>query len=94
MAEKYQVHYRGVSVNVRKLTAVKNKVKYTSYEILDYSTGRRVRHQRPTLKAAKSKAREVAVCLVTGRRDVLGWDERLRADSRSMVRNLPWACPI
>jgi hypothetical protein len=88
MAKKYQVHHRGVSVNVRKLTAVKNKVKYTSFEILDYSTGRRVRHQRPTLKAAKAKAREVAVCLATGRREVLEWDERLRADIRQSLKLL------
>ena len=88
MAKKYQVHYRGVSVSIRKLAAVKNGIKYTAYEILDYSIGIRVRHQRSTLVEAKAKAKEVCECLASGKREVLEWDERLRADIRHALKLL------
>lgn len=88
MAEKYLIHHRGVSVRIRKLTAVRNGVAYGGYEILDYSTGKRVRHQRSTLAEAKAKAKEVCECLATGKREVLEWDDGLRDEIRHALKAL------
>jgi len=49
MAEKYQVRHRDITVLLRKVTAVKNAINYTGWEILDYSSGKRVRHRRSKL---------------------------------------------
>ena len=83
---KHRVKHRGVNVTVRRLTAVKNGVTYTSWEVLDYCTGKRVRHQRPTLKTAKAK--EVCECLARGKREVLDWDERQRLALRQSLHLL------
>src|ERR1035437_2091395 len=56
---KHQVDHCGVTVNVRKVSVRRDGVAYAGWQILDYCNGKRVRHQRPTLKAAKAKAREV-----------------------------------
>ena len=70
---KHLVEHLGVGVNVRKRTPKKNGVTYPTYEIADYSTGKRVRHYRPTLKEAKALAKDVCKCLVAGRREILEW---------------------
>src|ERR1035437_2764417 len=88
MAAKSLVHHSGVNISVRKLTYRKDDTRYTCYEVLDYSSGRRVRHQRPTLEEARAKAREVAECLATGKREVLEWDDRQRAEIRQALRYL------
>ncbi len=88
MAESISTNHRGVSVPIRKLTAIKNGVAYTSYEIADYSSGRRVRHQRSNLDEAKAKAKEVCECLAAGKRDVLQWSDDLRIEIRHGLKLL------
>ena len=60
MAKIIEVPHKGITVKIRELTAIKNGTRYTEFQIVDYSTGRRVRHSRATLEEAKTKAREVA----------------------------------
>jgi uncharacterized protein YyaL (SSP411 family) len=74
MAEKYLVPSRGVNVSVRRVTSIKGNIRYKAWEVLDYSSGRRVRHQCRTLELAKAKAREIAEALAKGKQAVLGWD--------------------
>jgi hypothetical protein len=88
MAEKYQVHHRGVIVNIRRVTTAKNGVTYRGWEIRDYSTNKLVRHHRATLEDAKAKAKEVAECLATAKREVLDWDEHQRFSIRQALRLL------
>jgi integrase len=88
MAEKYQVHHRAVSVYIRRVTAAKNGVRYSGWEIRDYSTRKLVRHQRATLAEAKAKAKEVCECLATGKREVLEWDDQQRFSIRQALRHL------
>ncbi len=78
----------GVSLKIRRRTQVKDRVTYTSYEIADYSSGKRVRHYRSTLEEAKAKAKEVCGCLATGKRDVLGWSGDLRTEIRHALKLL------
>ncbi len=88
MAEKTIANHRGVSVTIRKRTAIKNGVAYTSYEIADYSSGKRVRHHRSSLEEAKAKAKEVCECLATGKREVLEWSDGLRIEIRHALKLL------
>ena len=85
---KHQVNHCGVTVNVRKVSVRRDGVTYAGWQILDYSTGKRVRHQRPTLKAAEAKAKEICECLARGKREVLGWDEHQRLALRQSLHLL------
>ena len=88
MGKIIEVPHKGVTVKIRELTTLKNKTRYTEYQIVDYSTGKRVRHSRATLEEAKTKAKEIAEVLVSGRREVLEWDERQRASIRQALEAL------
>ncbi len=57
MAKIIEVPHKGVTVKIRELTTLKNKTRYTEYQIVDYSSGKRVRHSRATLEEAKTKAK-------------------------------------
>lgn len=91
MAKIIEVTHRGISLRVRKLTAVKKGTKYTEYQIVDYSTGKRVRHSRASLEEAKVKAEEIAEAIVAGKREVLEWDEGQRASIRQALKLLDGA---
>ena len=60
MAKIIAVPHKGVTIKIRELTTFKNETFYTEYQIVDYSTGKRVRHSRATLEEAKVKPREIA----------------------------------
>lgn len=78
MKAKKAISHRGITVYIRKVDAVKNGVTYSGWEILDYSGGKRRRHQRTTLDEAKTKAREVCECLASNKREVLEWSDEQR----------------
>jgi len=88
MANKFEIKYRGLSLWVRELTAVKSGVEYTSYEIRDYSNGKLVRHHRSTLAEARAKAQEVLECRASGKLEILGWNVELRNDIQLALRAL------
>lgn len=85
MAKIIEFQWKGVTVKIRRVTTTKGDTNYTEFQIQDYTTGRRIRHSRSTLKDAQSKAKEICEALSTGKREVLEWTEQLRHSIRQAV---------
>jgi integrase len=66
MKEKIEVPHKGVTIVITPCKSVKKGVVYKSYQIADYSTGRRKRWTFADLDKAKKKAKELAESKGTG----------------------------
>jgi integrase len=86
MAKIIEFQHRGITVKIRKLITTKGETDYTEFQIQDYTSGRRVRHSRATLKEAQAKAKEICEALATGKREVLEWSEQQRASIRQALK--------
>ena len=86
MAKIIEMSHKGITVKIRELTSIKNGTAYTEFQVVDYSTGKRVRHSRATLEEAKTKAKQIAEAIVTGERELLEWDDRQRKEIRQELK--------
>jgi len=65
------VRHKGVVVNITNCQTTKDGVVYESYQVSDYSSGKRKRWTFASPDEAKKKAKEIAVAAVTGQHSVL-----------------------
>jgi site-specific recombinase XerD len=76
MKKKILFKHKGITLKIAQRTQTKDGVVYTDYILTDYTSGKRVRHVRASLKEARAKAEDICERMVTGRAHVL--DIKLR----------------
>ena len=63
-----EIKHKGITFKVTERVSIKNGERYKDYVIVDYTSGKRVRHVRASLDEAKQKAKDIAEALASGKR--------------------------
>jgi integrase len=71
MNENIEVQHKGVTITITSSKSIKRGVVYNSYQIADYSTGKRKRWTFADADEAKRKAKEIAEAKATGQTSLL-----------------------
>jgi len=86
MKRTIPIAHKGITIKVRQEVTSVNGKSYTNYVVHDYTSGRLARHKRSSLEEAKTKAREIAERMASGRGPVL--DLRLRDEIHRALESI------
>ena len=94
MSQKSEVQYRGVTVGITTSRSAKKGVVYESFQVADYSSGKRKRWTFADAGDARQKAREIAELMASGQPGLLALSPYEQAIRSAMEALTPTATKL